>query len=122
MMGDVDLWLEGSDPFDDPTLAEMLVGAPRPRKGIIICSWDFLERIRPVVCTSTQLVVAQLLYSKCLAQRCRTVSLSNQELRLLGISRYAKYRSLIWLRDAGVITIEETRNGRSIQVTLHWFP
>jgi len=55
-------------------------------------------------------------------RRCRTVSLSNRELRLLGISRYAKYRTLAWLQEVEVITIEKTVNGQSTRVTLHWFP
>ena len=35
-----------------------------------------------------------------------TVALSNGELRKLGISRYAKYRALAWLREAGVIATQ----------------
>jgi hypothetical protein len=119
-----DLWLEGDDGLGPPTLAEELIGAPRPRKGIVICSLDFCARIRRVVWTSTHLVIAMLIYSKCLERRGRTVSLSNRELRLLGISRYAKYRTLTWLQEVGVITIEETVNGQSTRVTLlpSWFP
>ena len=33
-----------------------------------------------------------------------------------------KYRALAWLREAGVVAIEETGNGRSGRVTLLWFP
>lgn len=128
MMGNLelsDLWLEGDDPLNDPPmLREQLVGAPRPRKGIVICSLDFCARISRVAWTGTHLVIAQLIYSKCLERRCRTVSLSNRELRLLGISRYAKYRTFAWLQEVGVITIEETANGQSTRVTLlpSWFP
>ena len=42
--------------------------------------------------------------------------------RKLGISRYAKYRALAWLRGAGIITIKETNTRGSVQVTLLWFP
>ena len=48
---------------------------------------------------------------ECLLPRSKTVALSNGELRKLGISRYAKYRALAWLREAGVIAIEETETG-----------
>ena len=71
---------------------------------------------------TTHLVVAMLLYRECLLRRSNTVALSNGELRKLGISRYAKYRALAWLRGAGVIAIEEARNRRSVRVTLLWFP
>ena len=72
--------------------------------------------------TTTHLVVAMLLYSKCLRHRNQTVTLSNGELERLGISRYAKYRTFAWLRGAEVIAIEEARNWRSVRVTLLWFP
>ena len=69
-----------------------------------------------------QLVVALLLYRECLLRRSNTVALSNGELRKLGISRYTKYRALAWLREAGVIAIEEADTRRSVRVTLLWFP
>ena len=55
-------------------------------------------------------------------RRSNTVPLSNGELGELGISRYAKYRALAWLREAGVIAIEEANTRRSVRVTLLWFP
>ena len=48
------------------------------------------------------LVVALLIYRECLLRRSNTVALSNGELGELGISRYAKYRALACLREAGV--------------------
>ena len=62
-----------------------------------------------------------VLYSRCLRQRSRTVDLSNSELTELGIGRTTKYRTLKLLGEAGAVTIE-VHNGRSIRVTLHWFP
>jgi hypothetical protein len=118
-----DLWL-GGDAFNDPALreAEEIAKLPRPGPGYVICSLAWLVRVLPVAYTATHLVVAILVYSECLRQRCRTVKLSNRELRLLGISRQAKYRALIWLQGAGVLTLEETPHGQSIQVTLREFP
>jgi hypothetical protein len=63
-----------------------------------------------------------LIYRECLRRRSNTVALSNGELRKLGISRYAKYRALAWLREAGVIAIEAASTRRSVRVTLLWFP
>ena len=65
--------------------------------------------------------MALLLYRECLMRRSSTVALSNGELRELGISRQTKYRALGWLQEAGAVTIG-TRNGRSVRVTLLWFP
>jgi len=64
MNEDLNLFYDGDLFADPPTLAEELVGAPRPRKGIIICSLDFCVRIRRVVWTSTHLAIAMLIYSK----------------------------------------------------------
>ena len=101
----------------------MLADAP-PRPvgkghGVYSCAW--LARVLPVVRTPDQLVVALLLYRECLLRRSNTVALPNGELRKLGISRQTKYRALNQLQESGAITIE-SRNGRSAQVTLHWFP
>jgi hypothetical protein len=94
---------------------------PRPAKGYATVPLAWLERVLPVTLTTTHLVVAMLLYSKCLRQRSQTVTLSNGEVKRFGISRYAKYRTLASLHRAGMIAIEG-RNGRSIRVTLLWFP
>ena len=77
---------------------------------------------RPVVRTTTHLVVAMLIYRECLRRQSNTVALSNGELRKLGISRYAKYRALAWLCGAGAISIEEADTRRPVRVTLLWFP
>ena len=55
-------------------------------------------------------------------RRSNTVALPNGELRKLGVSRQTKYRALSSsCRKSGAVTIG-TRNGRSAQVTLLWFP
>ena len=102
--------------------AGLLANAPpRPAKGYVTVPLAWLARVLPVVRTTTHLVVAMLIYRECLRQRSKTVTLSNGELKRFGISRYAKYRALAWLHRAGVIAIEG-RNGRSVRVTLLWFP
>ena len=63
-----------------------------------------------------------LIYRECLMRRSNSVALSNGELRKLGISRYAKYRALAWLRETGGIAIEKANARRSVRVTLLWFP
>ena len=121
-MGTEDLF---GDVESDPRwqMAGLLANAPpQPAKGYVTVPLAWLERVLPVTLTTTHLVVAVLLYSKCLRQRSQTVALPNGELRRLGISRYAKYRTLAWLRSAGLIAIEETGSGRSAQITLLWFP
>jgi hypothetical protein len=103
--------------------AELLADAPpRPAEGYVTVSLTWLARVLPVVRTPTHLVVAMLIYRQCLVRGCNTVALSNGELRKLGISRYAKYRALAWLREAGVIAIEQANARRSVRVILLWFP
>jgi len=62
-----------------------------------------------------------LIYRECLMKRRLTIGLSNGDLAKLDISRQTKYRALAELQEAGVVTIKN-HNGRSTQVTLHWFP
>ena len=113
------------DPFDDPLWqqAELMVDAPpRPAKGYVTCRLAWLARVRLVVNTPDQLIVALLLYRKCLMTRSRTVKFSNATLAELGISRHTKYCALRHLQDAGVIALAEVDNGRAVEVTLRWFP
>jgi hypothetical protein len=119
--------LEGvfEDTENDPLgpMVELLVNAPpRPAKGYVTVPLAWLARVLPEIRTPTHLVVAMLLYRECLLRRSNTVALSNSELRKLGISRYAKYRALTWLREAGGIAIEESNSRRLVRVTLLWFP
>ena len=118
-MGD-DLWLDGDLFEDGPTLPELLIGEPRPAKDYVLCPLGWLARVRPLLCSTDQLLVVQVLYSRCLQQRSRTVDLPNGELAELGIGRMTKHRTLLLLEEAGVITIER-QNGRSPRVTLHRF-
>jgi hypothetical protein len=116
-----DLWLDGDLFVDPPSLVELLIGEPRPAKNYILCPLGWLARVRPLLQSTDQLLVVLALYSRCLRQRSRTVDLSNGELAELGIGRKTKYRALHLLEEAGAVAIEY-ENGRSLRVTLHWFP
>src|SRR5262245_38197626 len=108
------LWL-GDDPRLDAAwerAGEMVGALPRPGKGYVACPLAWLARVRPVLRTFDQGIVAQLLYRQCLVRRSKTVDLSNHELVKLGIKRNIKYRALRTLQEVGAVTIE-TRNGRS---------
>jgi hypothetical protein len=114
-----DLFLEGDDGL--MLGAEMDGAPPRPAKDYGIYSLAWLARVLPILRTSDRLAVALLLYRQCLLRRSRTIDPSNNEAGKLGIGRMTKYRALVLLQEAGAVTIE-TNNGRSIRVTLHWFP
>ena len=119
-MGDLDLsdlWLEHDDGLAS-VIADM---PPRPANGYVLVPLAWLARVRREARSVDQLLVMQVLYRQCLLRRSRTVSLPNTELRSLGISRYTKYRTLAELEEAGALT-REPWNGRSVRVTLHWFP
>jgi hypothetical protein len=123
MGDDMDALFELGD--DDPLWqrVELMANAPpRPAKGYVTCSMAFLTRIRPLVRSTDQLLVLLLLYRCCLLSRSQTVELPNGEIAKLGISRQTKYRLLAWLQEMGAGTVEEVPHGRSVRVTLHWFP
>jgi hypothetical protein len=102
--------------------AELMADAPpRPPKGYITCSLAWLARILPILRTSDRLAVALVLYRQCLIRRSKTADLSNNEFTKLGIGRMTKYRALALLQEVGAVTIDAV-NGRSVRVTLHWFP
>ena len=112
------------DAENDPLwqLAESLANAPPgPAKGYVTVSLAYLARVLPVVNTPDQLAVALLLYRECLVRRSNTVALTNGELRKLGVSRQTKYRALGWLQEVGAVAVGPN-NGRSMTVTLLWFP
>src|SRR5262245_58044554 len=105
-----DLFLEG-DPFEDPEWQRvfMMEGAPpRPVRNYYTLSASFLLRVLPILRVSDRLVVAIVLYRKCLVRRSKTVDLSNDELSDFGIGRRTKYRALGQLQEAGAITTEST--------------
>jgi hypothetical protein len=123
MGSDIDNVFENAE--SDPLWqrAGLLANAsPRPAEGYITVPLAWLARMLPVVRTPTHLVLAMLIYRECLMRRSNSVALSNGELRKLGISRYAKYRALAWLRETGGIAIERANARRSVRVTLLWFP
>ena len=112
------------DPFDDPAWRRSLAiaGAPPvPTKGYVTCSLAWLARIVPVVGTADRLAVALVLYREYLIRRSPTVALPNGRVQKLGVSRHTKYRTLALLEEAGAVKME-ARNGRSVRVTLRWFP
>jgi hypothetical protein len=122
-VSDDDLF-EDDDPLEHPLWqkAEMMADAPpRPAKGYMTVNLTWLARVLPLVRSADRLVVLMLVYRKCVMKRCTTVSLTNRDLAALGIGRMSKYRALAELEAAGALTVE-TRNGRSVRVTLHWFP
>lgn len=121
---DLDDLFDDGDPFDDrlwQRAADMVGALPRPGKGYIVCPLSWLARVRPLVRSADQLLVLQVLYRRCLVQRRKTVDLPNSELSELEIGRMTKHRTLLLLEEAGAVTIQR-QNGRSPQVTLHWFP
>jgi hypothetical protein len=115
---------EADDPLEHPLWqkAELMADAPpRPGPGYITVSLAWLARVRPVVGSADRLIVLMLLYRKCIMKKSNTVSLSNRDLEAMGISRRTKFRALAELEAVGALTVE-ARNGRSVRVTLHWFP
>jgi hypothetical protein len=71
----------------------------------------------PIVRGKNELAVALFLYRLHTVRRSRTVKLSNERLMAeIGIDRYAKYRALRRLANAGIITIKR-RSGQALEIT-----
>ena len=107
------LWIQAGLMVDAP---------PKPAQGCVTISLAWLARVFVAVRTTSQLIVAMLIYRECHLSRSNTVALSNGKLEQVGISRYAKYRALTELSEAGIIEVEATDLGRSVRVKLIWFP
>ena len=65
-----DLWLEGDDGLGP---SDMDGALPRPAKGYVTVPLAWLIRVRREVHSVDQLLVAMVLYSRCLRYRRRTV-------------------------------------------------
>jgi CRP-like cAMP-binding protein len=107
-----DLWLK--DQPDD--LADLATGrieqAEADASRHIGCPLSWFTLVFPVVRGKSELAVALCLYRLRAVQRSRTVTVSNVGLLAeLGIDRFAKYRALRRLAEAGIITVK--RCGKS---------
>ncbi len=114
--------LQPDDPFDDPLwkAAEKAARGKRRRrsKEFVGCPMWWLRWVLPLTRSSEQLAVALYLYRLRIVRRSKTIRLSNVALENdLGLSRYAKYRILARLEEAGVLKVGR-RDGRSLTVTL----
>lgn len=90
---------------------------PAPGSRHIGCPLAWFKRVYPVVRGKGELAVALYLYRLRTIQQSRTVAISNERLLTeLGIDRYAKYRALRRLAQAGIITVK--RHGKkAVQIT-----
>jgi hypothetical protein len=110
---------EDGDPFDDPSW-QKTGKAKRRADRFIGCPVPWLAWLAPLVKSKEQLIVALYVYRRCCIGRSDTVTVPNDELEQLGISRFGKYRVLIMLEQAGILTVHE-RTGRVTKVRLsHW--
>jgi len=122
--GAEDLFEDG-DSFDDPlwqdaawVAYEIAAGFRGVGPGWIGCSLAWLAWVLPRVETAKQLALVLWVYRKCARTRRQTVSLSNRELRFLGISRQAKYRILAHFERRRVLAVEPQSPWKSVSVRL----
>jgi hypothetical protein len=109
------------DPFDDPLWQQAdatVANRGRPDRPFIGCPLSWFKRVFPVVHGKNELAVALYLYRLWKVSRSRTMAVSNERLVAeLGIDRYAKYRTLKRLAEAGIITLKHDHK-RSLRVTM----
>jgi CRP-like cAMP-binding protein len=80
------------------------------------CPLAWFRLVFSVVHGKNELAVALYLYRLRMVRRSRTVAVSNVRLLAeLGVDRFAKYRALGRLADAGIITIRR-RHKRALEI------
>ena len=113
-----DLWLGGSE--DD--LANATLPNRRPSENSfrhIGCPLAWFKRVFPIVRGKNELAIALYIYRLRAVRRLRTVAVSNAPLLAeLGIDRFAKYRALRRLAEAGVITLKRD-NKKATKIVFH---
>jgi hypothetical protein len=112
-----DLWIDSqSDDLDVRPTHRRAAHATDGGRHIGCPLWWF-TLVFPIVRGKNELAVALYIYRLRVIHRSHTVVVSNEHLLTeLGIDRYAKYRALRRLADAGVITLKRRSSKRALQV------
>jgi hypothetical protein len=87
----------------------------RQHMGAPLAYWALVCRIAS---TDATVPIALCIYRRVVVCGTSTITLPQRELTELGISRFAKMRSLARLEKVGLIRTERPGSGRSIQITL----
>ena len=101
--------MTSDDPFDDPRWQRaetMATARSKPNQRFIGCPLWWFKRVLPITRGKNDLAIALAVYRLRIVQHSRVVTVSNAYLAGLGIDRYAKYRSLRRLANAGLFVIK----------------
>jgi hypothetical protein len=113
------LWIEtAGDPLDDVRTTASRPKAAKvsaSRDGHIGCPLSWFRLVFPVVRGKNELAVALWLYRLRSVRHSRTITVSNGPLAEFGIDRFAKYRALRRLAEAGLIRIK-SNNRKTLNV------
>jgi hypothetical protein len=110
--------MTSDDPFDDPRWrhAEAMAAArSKQYQRFIGCPVSWFEQVFPIMRGKNELAVALAAYRLRVIRHNRVVTISNVYLARLGIDRFAKYRGLHRLADAGLIAIRR-RNKQALEI------
>ena len=121
-MNDDDLF-EQDDPFAHPAWKEMKKPTRRRMRNArhVGCSIEWLRWVASLLNSKEQLLAALLVSRRCYICNSKTVAIPTTDFEEVGIGRRSKIRHLQALEQAGLLTIEP-RDGRTIQVTLTYWP
>jgi hypothetical protein len=118
-----DLFVDGEDPFEDPSHRRKTKPTRLKRSSRIIgCSMPWFVWMFPLVKSKEQLALALYLYRRCCVCGYDTVTVPTDELVELGLGRWGKYRLLISLEQAGVLRVKQTEPQKTIRVQLCAWP
>ena len=89
--------------------------AKRRHSRHIGCPVDWLAWVLPLVRSKEQLALALYLYRRCHVCHSNTVTVPTEELEELGLGRWAKYRLLVSLEQAGILrAVEQPGDSRAV--------
>ena len=110
--------MTSDDPFDDPRWQRaetMATARSKPNQRFIGCPLWWFKRVLPITRGKNDLAIALAVYRLRIVQHSRVVTVSNAYLAGLGINRYAKYRGLRRLANAGLFVIRR-HNKRALEI------
>ena len=69
-----------------------------------------------------QLVLALLLYRRCVLCNSATIDVPGRDVEKLGLSRHTKRHRLYRFEQLGILRVQERQTGRAMRVTMLYWP
>jgi len=123
-VNDKEEMFEDGDPLNDPAWQG---GGKSKRRGQqkephIGCPIAWLRWVWPLMRSPEQLVLALLLYRRCVLCNSATIDVPGRDVEKLGLSRHTKRHRLYRFEQLGILCVQERQTGRAMRVTILYWP